>query len=142
MSLVSGSKFQNRITNIHQEALSPGTGTTHSTTGVLLEVYDQEKLEQIVPTQALAARLARSPGLLFAKVLLTNGKTYVLPFDDAEDFIYLTYGNAFLLEGRTVRVSWKGMSIENGVLDIARTWGEKHINIPVSFTSYDVGHIV
>jgi hypothetical protein len=139
MPSIPSNKFQKRIGDLRNEALSPGTGTTHTAMGVLVEVYDQERLELIKPDALLSRKLISSPGLLFAKVRLVNGNEYILPFKDPEDYVYLTYGNGFHLEGRTVKISWTGMSLESATIELSRSWAEQHVSIPRASATFDIG---
>ncbi len=139
---VPTNKLQSRMQGLAHDAITPGTGVKHTALGVLLEVYDQERLSEITATSNLERELERTPGLLYGKVRLVNKRELVLPFKEPEDYIYLVYGNALQLEGRKVKIEYENMSIENGVIIVQRTFDTKQINIPVSTYAYDMGHII
>jgi len=141
MASVPGNKFQRRQVETRNEAHSPGTGTTHHTIGTLAEVYDTERLESMSIPPALARKLENAPGLLFALVVLPSGAQHVLPFKDPEDYIYLTYGNGFYLEGRAVKLTWTGMNVDGGVIEMARSWKDPHFNIATTSNTFDIGNL-
>ena len=142
MRTVPSNQLQRQLINSHNENLSPGTGTTHTALGNILEVYDRDKLALITPDRTLLREIEANPGLLFAKVRLLDGMTHILPFKEPEDQIYLTYGNGVHLEGRRIKIEWTGMNITNGYIIMTRT----HLQEPISITQagliFDIGGII
>ncbi len=142
MRPVPGNALQRELLHQRQETLSPGTGTYHYALGVLLEVYDTDKLQSISISNKLKREIELNPGLLFARVKLIDGRELILPFKEPEDQIYLTYGNGVHLEGKRVKIEWTGMNITNGHILLTRTHEETSVSITQSGNIYDIGAII
>jgi hypothetical protein len=142
MSTVAMSKVQERFSKLNREVLSPGSGTIHTTPGVIVEVYDQEKLEKITLTDELKRKTEAYPGLLFAKVVLATRRTLILPFKEPEDHIFLTYGNSTQLEGRGINIEYDGMNLEGGKISLQKIYREKQVNVPQVTRIFDIGALI
>lgn len=142
MKPVATNQLQRGLNKIHNENLSPGTGTVHTALGNIIEVYDTDRLVSTLANKSLERELLANPGLLFAKVKLLDGRMHTLPFKDPEDQIYSTYGNSTHLEGRRVKIEWTGININNGHIVLTRTHSEPGVSITQAGLVFDIGNIV
>jgi hypothetical protein len=88
----------------------------------ILEVYDLDRMEQEGCPSVVRSKILNNPGLLFAKVLLSDNNTIkYLPFAEPEDSIYLNYGNSVLIEGRRGIIRFRRNDADSGEIVIGRS---------------------
>ena len=139
--MIPGSKWQRRQQDTERERFRPGAGEKHVTGGLLLEVWDQERMVLQAPPPELVEKMKRAPGVLFGLVQIGAEKRY-LGFSDTEDMVYLIYGNHLQLEGRKVRVEFENASIENGKIYLQKILEQQHINLDTDLRILDIGGII
>lgn len=139
--MIPNSNWQRKQQHIEREKYRPGAGEVYSAVGLLLEVWDQERLASQVVPKELADRMKRAPGLLFGLVQIGSQKRY-LAFHEPEDHLYLVYGNHLQLEGRRVRVEYQNASIENGRIHLQKIYDQQHINLGTDLQILDIGAII
>ena len=109
----------------------------------ILEVYDLDRMEQHGCPNAVRAKILNNPGLLFAKVLLSDNNTVkYLPFAEPEDSIYLNYGNSVLIEGRHGIIRFRRNDAESGEILIGRTMKQTMLANSSLSETYDIIGIV
>lgn len=143
MSVIPGNKLQTKLQRTSFETGAPGSGTIHSASGIITDVYDSEKIATgiSIPIE-IKNRIDNNPGLVFAKIRLLNGKDYVLPFKQPEDEIFSVYGNHMLLEGRAAKVEYGGVNIETGHIVLQRTFRIATLDLREAGSILDVGAII
>ncbi len=141
-SVIPSNKLQQRLGVMRQDIMSPSSGVRHTATGILIDVYDGEKLPLVALSPELENKIKESPGLLFAKIRLLNDKDYILPFQETADQIFSTYGNHTLLEGRPAKVEYGGVNIETGYIYLQRTFVEPILNLGEVSKVLDIGNII
>jgi len=88
------------------------------TIGTIEEVYDAATVRKMASSNninsELSDKLARNPGLTYAKVAIPSGGSLYLPFHGSTSELYATHGNAGSLKGKTVRISYRNLDIRSG----------------------------
>lgn len=114
MSVVPANKLQQRIRQGEMHAQRPDAWARNIIRGVIVEVYDRYTREQSGTPPQVAAKIARSPGLVMAKVFLLDKKVLYLPMAISADERHLLYGNGANMVGRPVEVEYYNQDIYNG----------------------------
>jgi hypothetical protein len=139
--MIPNSKWQRSQQSVERQRFKPGAGERHVAIGLLLEVWDREKLALTDPPEDLLTRIQLSPGILFGLVQVGQTQMY-LGFNDTEDLVYLVYGNHSQLEGRKVRIEYENTSIENGRIFLHKVIEQPHLNLDTDLKILDIGGII
>lgn len=142
MSSVSVNALQKKLKGHVNEIHAPHTGTIHSISGTILEVYDPEVIESQTLDSKVLLKIQENPGLVYAKVLLDNGTTNLWSFKETNDFFSLIYGNAASLIGLRCQIEFNGLNIYNGRISLSRNVVDKLLNLSVKCKTLDIGSIV
>lgn len=135
--------LQNRLNASRLNEIAPDPYSDRTTTCVIEKVYDTDVLLAEGIPDTVAGGFLRSPGRLYARVLLPDKNTrMILPFHDLEDQIYSTYGNGVLLEGRNGIISYRNNDIGTGTIVPTRVEDSLSLSTKQMSRTYDIIKIV
>lgn len=141
-STVPMSKHQLGQQGMHHGNLSPGTGEIHSAPCVIVEVYDQERLEAgDVPDEVLQ-KISRFPNVVYARIRLGDGRMLNRPFKDTASQLYSTHGNSLVLEGASARIEFYNARVRTGKIVLSDDVTSQPVNMQSAADVYDIGLLV
>ncbi len=113
MSTVPGNKLQQRLGDYRRESLAPSPGERYIALGVIMKVYEPEDIQNMAksPEQAranagLIRKYLKAPGLVYADVLMLNGREqHIFAFKGD----YQTY-----IENYKARIDDEGADVQSG----------------------------
>jgi hypothetical protein len=114
MPVVSNNKLQERMRKAEHQSLRPDAWTSNVTRGIITAVYDRFSREEGDTPGEIASRLAKNPGMIFARILFLDGSIYFLPLAISADERHLLYGNSANMVGRPVEVEYRDQDLYNG----------------------------
>lgn len=119
MPAVSLNKLQERLRRGDQYSQRPNSWSANVVRGIITTVYDRYAREEGPTPPEIAARIARNPGLVMARVLLLDGRACFLPLAISADERHLLYGNSANMVGRPVEVEYRDQDVSNGRVYLA-----------------------
>lgn len=142
MATVPGNQFQQRMAQVAREIKKPSYGVLGSTLGTVVKVYGRESIEDGNLPREVNLLISRHPGRLYAKVQIAGSKRELyLPFRDSPELLYTVYGDAKLIEGRTVDILYYDRNVHLGELVVSGNKKGAIRDTTSSTNVFDIGSI-
>lgn len=141
-SSVPTNSFQQVLHGQQNENARPQSGTVNRTTCEILQIYDKEYMSNGEAPLKIRKQIENFPGLIFARVLIGNGKSIFVALGESEDQVYSTYGNSRALEGRMGVLEFPNSDLTLAKLYPQRTWAEESVDTNLVTATFDIGAVV